>query len=676
MITLNRIGNKLGAAALIGILVCAGMLVNQQLTQHKVADAILRADTEGQIRKHVIEAKTDLGDMRLANRGIQIAKSPAEAAAWQSDLDQAKALLAAHLQDALSVASDPTVKERLGTIQQAAEEYADAVREFTGLQTKILEANNKRIAIAAAWAKSLDGLRNSAVVTGSSRRTDVEDHLARADGDFAAMRDAAWRFVATSDTSLRDTIDNSAKRVEAQLAIAHGAVSDEGVNAGFSELAAALKDYVEAAQLGVSSQGDMANAMMLSIGPAVDRTTGIMDDAVAFAERGVQETKEAAEAAMQHAGHINFALSVVVMLSMIGAAVFAFLGVARPITRLNGALGRMAAGETSIAIPGASRGDEIGDLARTVVVIADNAEAKARSEAQAKIRQDEIVAEHRRQDVRRLADAFEAKVGQIVETVSAASHELENSAGSLAATASRGEQLTTAVASASNVASTNVQSVASATEELSSSVTEISRQVEASARIASEAVAQAEKTNARVSELAQAANRIGDVVELINTIAGQTNLLALNATIEAARAGDAGRGFAVVASEVKLLAEQTAKATGEITQQIGSIQAATGESVGAIRDISLTIGKMSEIASAIAAAIEQQGARTQEISHNVQQAARGTQQVSSNVTDVQRGAVETGIASSQVLSAAQALTVESSRLKTEVSEFLDTVRAA
>ena len=263
MITLNRIGNKLGAA-LIGILVCAGMLVDQQLTQHKVADAILRADTGEPDRKHVIEAKTDLGDMRLAKRGIQIAKSPAEAAAWQSHPDQAKALLAAHLQDALSVGfqTQPS-RSGFGTIQQAAEEYADAVREFTGLQTKILEANNKRIAIAAAWAKSLDGLRNSAVVTGSSRRTDVEDHLARADGDFAAMRDAAWRFVATSDTSLRDTIDNSAKRVEAQLAIAHGAVSDEGVNAGFSELAAALKDYVEAAQLGVSSQGDMANAMML-----------------------------------------------------------------------------------------------------------------------------------------------------------------------------------------------------------------------------------------------------------------------------------------------------------------------------------------------------------------------------------------------------------------------------
>jgi methyl-accepting chemotaxis protein len=189
-------------------------------------------------------------------------------------------------------------------------------------------------------------------------------------------------------------------------------------------------------------------------------------------------------------------------------------------------------------------------------------------------------------------------------------------------------------------------------------------------------VDQAQKTNDRVGELSKAAGRIGAVVELINTIAGQTNLLALNATIEAARAGDAGRGFAVVASEVKALAEQTAKATGEISQQIASIQTATDDSVSAIREIGTTIGKMSEIASTIASAVEEQGAATQEISRNVQQAAQGTMQVSSNIIDVQRGASETGGASSQVLSAAQSLSSDSSRLKTEVSRFLNSVRAA
>jgi len=194
--------------------------------------------------------------------------------------------------------------------------------------------------------------------------------------------------------------------------------------------------------------------------------------------------------------------------------------------------------------------------------------------------------------------------------------------------------------------------------------------------MANEAVGQARATNDRVSELSKAASRIGDVVALINTIAEQTNLLALNATIEAARAGDAGRGFAVVASKVKALAEQTSKATGEIGQQITGIQAATQDSVNAIKEISSTIEKLSGISSTIAAAVEEQGAATQEISRNVQQAAQGTQQVSSNISDVQRGASETGSASSQVLSAAQSLSSDSIRLKTEVGKFLNTVRAA
>jgi methyl-accepting chemotaxis protein len=365
----------------------------------------------------------------------------------------------------------------------------------------------------------------------------------------------------------------------------------------------------------------------------------------------------------------------VLMLISIGIAWAVARSVVKPLSRLKTRMAGLSAGELDFPVADTDRRDEIGEMACTVEVF------KSAMIESNRLRAEQLDAEQRqlqqrKADMHRLADEFEGAVGEIIETVSSSSTELEASAGSLTSTAERSQQLATVVAAASEAASTNVQSVASATEEMTSSVNEISRQVQESARIATEAVDQARLTNDLVGELSQAAGRIGDVVELINNIAGQTNLLALNATIEAARAGEAGRGFAVVASEVKALAEQTAKATGDIGQQITGIQAATQGSVAAIKEISLTIGRISEISSTIAAAVEEQGAATQEISRNVQQAAQGTLQVSSNISDVQRGAGETGSASSLVLSAAQSMARDSNRLKLEVVKFLNSVRAA
>jgi methyl-accepting chemotaxis protein len=357
-------------------------------------------------------------------------------------------------------------------------------------------------------------------------------------------------------------------------------------------------------------------------------------------------------------------------------AVFFAFSLSRPISALAKSMLELADGNFDVVLAGLTRKDEVGHVARAVGRFKALAAENARRDAEAKIAQDLRAAEQRKSEMHRIADGFEAVVGEIVETVSSTSGELAQSAGTLTRSAERSTELSTTVAAASEVASTNVQSVASATEQLSSSINEISRQVHESARVAGEAVDQARVTTERVAELSKAATRIGDVIELINTIAAQTNLLALNATIEAARAGQAGRGFAVVASEVKALAEQTAKATGEIGQQISGIQSATQDSVNAIRDISGTIEKLSDISSSIAASVEQQGAATQEIARNVQRAATGTQEVSSNIVDVQRGASETGSASSMVLSAAELLSSDSGRLKNEVGKFLASVRAA
>jgi methyl-accepting chemotaxis protein len=443
----------------------------------------------------------------------------------------------------------------------------------------------------------------------------------------------------------------------------------EAIDAYFGRAASVIEKEMPAAH----SDGKYAinpDDLATAIVPAVQTFFVLRDAALAEAAERAGAARDGALMML-----VLGAFAVAALLGVLaGVTMMLRRRVIAPLATLTDVVGDLAAGRHDVTIPASGRADEIGSMAGSLEVFKDALIAKKAADEAAALEADAKIARGQRVD--RLTRDFETAIGEIVNIVSSASGELEASAGTLTATAERSEQLTTVVAAASEEASTNVQSVASATEEMASSVNEISRQVQDSARIAGAAVEQAQKTNDRVSELAKAAARIGDVVELINTIAGQTNLLALNATIEAARAGEAGRGFAVVASEVKALAEQTAKATGEIGQQISGIQAATQESVGAIKEIGDTIGRMSEIASAIASAIEEQGAATQEIARNVQQAASGTQQVSSNIADVQRGASETGSASAQVLSAAKSLAGESGRLKREVGQFLSAVRAA
>jgi methyl-accepting chemotaxis protein len=366
---------------------------------------------------------------------------------------------------------------------------------------------------------------------------------------------------------------------------------------------------------------------------------------------------------------------VVLMLISIAIAWMITRSVVKPLTGLKERMASLSTGELATPVANTDRSDEVGQMARTVAVFRD-----AMIETN-RLREEQVALEarqmqQRKTDMNSLADQFEREVGEIITLVSTAASQLEGSAGTLSKTADTVQTVSQRAAGASSDASSSVHSVAAASEELASSVAEISRQVDASARIAGEAVDQAQKTDGRISALSQAAARIGDVVDLIKNIAEQTNLLALNATIEAARAGDAGRGFAVVAAEVKTLAEQTAKATGEISQQIADIQSATQDSVVAIKEIGATIGRISEISSTIASAVEEQGAATQEISRNVQRAAQGTSQGSADLADVQRGVAETGAASSQVLLAAQSLSTESNRLKREVGNFMNTVRAA
>jgi methyl-accepting chemotaxis protein len=356
------------------------------------------------------------------------------------------------------------------------------------------------------------------------------------------------------------------------------------------------------------------------------------------------------------------------------AAVLVGRAIAQPIVRLTAAMGKLASGEWATEVPEGDRGDEIGRMANAVIVFKQSGITAQELEAQQ--REEQTEKERRQKAVEDHIAAFEHDATTAIRALSGAASGLHSTSEALSTIAEETGRQATTVAAASEQASANVQTVASAAEELSTSISEIGAQVTGSAKTSAQAVQEAEKTSTLIQGLADAAQKIGDVVRLINEIASQTNLLALNATIEAARAGEAGKGFAVVASEVKALANQTAKATEEIGSQVSAIQGATREAVQAIQGITQTISKINDSASAIAAAVEEQGAATNEIARNVQQASSGTNEVSSNIASVRQAASQTGESSGNVLSAAQALTKDADTLRTRIDDFLSKVRAA
>ncbi|WP_207484076.1 methyl-accepting chemotaxis protein [Arenibaculum pallidiluteum] len=365
-----------------------------------------------------------------------------------------------------------------------------------------------------------------------------------------------------------------------------------------------------------------------------------------------------------------------VVLAMVASFLYLVLrSVIRPISRMTAAMIRLSGGELGTEIPALERTDEVGAMARAVQVFKDNAAAKQRLEAEheAAARRTE---EEKRLAMVALADGFEQAVGSLMDTVMAETSDMELQAQEMTRAADRTNKLAGTVAAATEQTSANVQTVAAASEELSGSIDEISRQVLDSSRIAGEAVGLAHKANDKVASLADTVQKIGAVVELINSIAGQTNLLALNATIEAARAGEAGKGFAVVASEVKALANQTAKATEEIAAQVAAVQSVTREAVTEIHGVAGVIERVNEIATTIASAVEEQGAATKEISRNVQQAAGGTQEVAANIAGVNEAAGESGKAAWAVLETSRKLSMQATTLNEEVSAFLRSVRAA
>jgi methyl-accepting chemotaxis protein len=611
----------------------------------------------------------DLVMQKVRVRVNQWLRSPGNATFAQS-ADQLLAQDLALMAEAEKNVKTEKEKQTLAEMDRALKAYIESWHVIQGLyadEAKIYEG--RLIAPAAAIRTNLAKLRDDEALDQAMSRM-----ISAARDDFMASETLAFQYrsgLKQADADqLKETTGRALATLEKATPSLSGASSDllkETIQAiaawrdGFGEA-------VKVAQTRITRLGTwtVKEGEVMTAGSDVLRSEGA---------RATDESQAGVVATISRVNLMMMVMSGIIVLTGVALSWALARSITRPIVNMVGVLKKLAAHDHGFEIPDTGRRDEIGQMAAAAQVFKDGIIEADRLRLERVDVEQQTVA-RRKADMNRLAGDFEAAIGKIIDTVSSASNELEVSAGLLTTTAARGQELTSIVAGASDEASANVQSVASATEEMSSSVDEISRQVQESANIAREAVDQARKTNEHVGQLANAASRIGDVVELINTIAGQTNLLALNATIEAARAGEAGRGFAVVASEVKALAEQTGKATGEISEQIAGIQDATNQSVDAIRTISTTIGRMSEICSTIASAVEEQGAATREISRNVQQAAHGTKEVSVNIVDVQQGARQTGAASSQVLSAAKSLAAENGRLKAEVATFLNTVRAA
>jgi methyl-accepting chemotaxis protein len=459
------------------------------------------------------------------------------------------------------------------------------------------------------------------------------------------------------------------RRAEFEQILAESFV-DEAGKAEISKLLAAYhKDFLAYAALSMEVIGE---TKMLST--IYEKVTPRLEAVFEAAEAGQRTATAELEQARDFASSFMMIAAIVMLISVLAIGLLIARNITAGLSRITGVMGSLAEGDNQVEIPALEKRTETGQMAQALQVFKDNAIEKEHMDAaRAK---EQAAKEDEAKRVMELCATFDQTAASALESVASAATQMQSTSQGMSATAEETNQQASAVASASEQATANVQTVATAAEEMSASIGEIGRQVEQSAAIATRAVSEAEKTNGTVQGLAEAAEKIGAVVELITGIAEQTNLLALNATIEAARAGDAGKGFAVVASEVKNLANQTAKATEEIGQQIAGMQSASGEAVEAIGGIGKTISEVNEIAAAIAAAVEQQGTATQDIARNVQEAAGGTQEVTNNITGVSQGAEETGKAANQVLESAGELSQQSEALRGAVDKFLVDIKAA
>lgn len=490
-----------------------------------------------------------------------------------------------------------------------------------------------------------------------------------------ALRAVAYRYAGAPSAGDRDIVTAERERVSKELA---GVMALPPADPALAKIIAALPAQVEKMLTATDQLVGLAASTEQTFAVQVKAGVKLGDDAEALRNEYQANRSEAVSTAARIAEEASTAGSIAAVTVGVLAVLLTVLitmSISTLIKRITGTMTQLAGGDLGVEIEGAERGDQIGNMARAVSIFKDNAIRIAEVESE-KNRLAAQTEQDRKAGLRELATRLERAVKDIADAVKQSAQRMHDGAATMSGAAERTKAQSSTVATASGQASANVQTVASAAEELSASIREIGQQAQNSATVARRAAEQASQTTATMEGLSEAADRIGEVINLINSIAAQTNLLALNATIEAARAGDAGRGFAVVASEVKTLASQTARATEDIAAQISSIQSVTKEAATAIKGIETVILEINQIASSTASAVEEQGAATAEIARNVQQAAAGTGEVSSNIAGVLEAAAETDHHARIALENSNELTGQADRLWQAVVGFVEDVKAA
>ena len=569
---------------------------------------------------------------------------------------------------------EPDLINRVEAIESTLISYLQEFNQAAGLERefKTLVAE-KTTPAGAKLVEDLDAIQAdfladgdlaSAVLTGTAR-----EHL-------LLLQLHSNTLVGHKDTTIGPKVDEELAQSAAALSKLEDAVVTDHEKMLLAEVKTLFEEYRTALEKAHADEVAIRNMVEGSIS---ERAAEIAENAGSFMEIAGAMEAQIEEDVLGTILLTEIEVAVVSVASfLLGVAIAVVIGrgISRPVTQLTGVMGRLAEHDLEVDVPGTARKDELGQMAEAVLFF-----------KQKMVENDAMAAEQRAEQVRReartkrldeLTAAFEGSVHGMLQTVSSATTELDAAAQSMSGIAENTMSRSVTVSGASDEASANVQTVASATEELAASIVEINGQVSRAKEIAKDAADRAQETDRTVKSLETATQEVGDILNLIRDIADQTNLLALNATIEAARAGDAGKGFAVVASEVKTLAQQTAKATVDITDKISLIQEESSRAADAIRHISQTVVHLDEISAvvAIAIAMEEQSSATQEIGRSVQDAAQGTQGVADNIVALKTGAQETSSAALQVRAASDDVTHQSESLRAQISRFLSDVKAA